>query len=251
MKLPASDQVSAFGRKAHIKKGYYPAQLLKVEPFTDGDGNLREGKFGRQLIFEFAIFKADPESGAPIGPMKMENEEGNEVNVVIPKFVYHEYKAKGKDGKWKEGEFHTAITPNSAITKLLKALGWVFTAEGVDLEPLIGHWVEVNIDDYEQADRQTEETYTASTIAKVSEYKGPEVKDMEKVAPSKEPKKVEKQLKHEATKDEDKEEEPKKESSLDEKKAKLKEMKDEGLLTEKGYNDAVEQLEAGNKKESE
>ncbi|KKL59495.1 hypothetical protein LCGC14_2214800, partial [marine sediment metagenome] len=39
MKYETSDKTSSFGRKPKIKKGYYPGQLLKVEPFLDRDGN--------------------------------------------------------------------------------------------------------------------------------------------------------------------------------------------------------------------
>lgn len=237
MKLPASDKTSSFGRRPHIKKGYYPAQLLKVEPFRDRDGNLREGKYGRQLIFDFAIYKPDSETGKPIEPIKAKNENGELVPVVISKFVYHEYRVKDQNtNKWIEGQFQTAITPNSAITKLLKILGWEFSKEGVDIDPLIGKWVEANIDDYEQS--TPEETYIASTIKDINQYKGPEIDEkLEKVEPPKEPKKINKQIKHEATKDNDAEKE--------EKKRKLKELLDEGTLTQKAYNQAIEQVEAG------
>jgi len=241
MKLPTSDKVASFGKKPHIKKGYYPAQLLNVEEFKNKDGELREGKFGRQLIFEFAIYKSDPESGAPIEPMKFVpnlKESPNEtVDVIIPKFVYHQYKTK--DGKG----FQTAITPNSAITKILKALGWNFSADGVELEPLIGNWIEANIDDWEATDAEGT-NYRASTIKDINKYEGPDPTDVRK-AEKKIPKEIEKQVKHEAVGDGEK---PSSSSGQTEKELRakmdeLKKLRDEELLTEDGYNQAIEQLE--------
>lgn len=171
MKLPASTKTSSFGRRPHIKKGYYPAKLLKVEPYKDKDGNLKEGKYGRQSIFEFAIYNADPKTNAPTTQMDFVPDPANKeakADVVISKFVYHEYKDR------KTGEFQTAITPNSAITKLLKSLGWEFSADGVDTDELIGNWVEVNVDDFEY--KYNDETMVASTVKDVGPYKGPEVK---------------------------------------------------------------------------
>lgn len=241
MKLPTSNKTS-FGKKPHIKKGYYPGQLLKIEPYTDSDGNLKEGKYGRQIIFEFAIYKADPESGAPIEPMTVKTDEDSNVseNVIIPKFVYHQYKNKKIPG-----EFQTAITPNSAITKLLTALGWTFSTDDVDPDDFIGNWVEVNIDDYDFG--EGDDKYTASTIKDIGKYKGPEPsKDMVSVK-SKEPQKVKKQVKHEAVKDtatdkivhKEQEEIDKVKSKIGE----LEKLNKDGFLTDSGLKDAVEQLE--------
>lgn len=237
MKLPASDKTSSYGKKPHVKKGYYPAQLLKVSPYADSDGNLKEGKYGRQLIFEFAIFKADPNTGAPIEPLKYQaKEESNELEpIIIAKFVYHEYKNR------KTGEFQTAITPNSTITKILKALGWTFSAEGVEIDKLIKKWVEVNLDDYEQ--KFDDETYLASTIKDINPYKGPEPKDIEKVEPKDfTSQKVEKQVKHSAI---EKKITPNQEG-IDKLKSKIEELKKlnkEGFLTDEGLKQAIEQLE--------
>jgi len=172
-------------------------------------------------------------------------EEGKEIteDVVIPKFIYHEYEDKNT------GMFRTAITPNSKITELLKALGWTFSPEGVDLDPLIGNWVEVNVNDYEQ--KATDGNYTASGIAEISPYKGPPVKEgsVKEVA-TKEPAKIEKQLKHEEVKkasdiveaEEKKKSESEEELKIRKEKDNLKQMLDDGLLTQKGYDNAIEQL---------
>ncbi len=231
MKLPTSDKQASFMKKAHIKKGYYPAKLLKVEPFKDKEGNLREGTYGRQLIFEFAIYESE-DSGKPIKPMtfvdKQENAADKTEDVIIPKFVYHEYKNR------KTGEFQTAITPNSAITKTLKALGWEFSGEGVDIDPLIGNWVEVNVDDYEQ--KSGDETYTASTIKDINPYKGPDVGNVPD-AEKKEPKEVKKQVKHKEVVSKDAE-------ILKNKIKTLEELNKEGNLTAEGLKQAKEQIES-------
>jgi len=240
VKYPTSNKTS-FGKKPYIKKGYYPAQLIKVEPYTDKEGKLKEGKYGRQLIFEFAIFAPDVKTGAPLKPMtfKEDSKSTESVNVIIPKFVYHQYKNKS-------GEFDTAITPNSAITKLLKALGWTFSEEPVDPEDYKGSWVEVNIDDFETG--EGEEKYTASSIKDVGKYKGPEPsKDLVCVKPE-EPKKVEKQIKHEAIKKEESsgKDVPKDEGEIKKLEAKIENLKSlnkEGLLTNDGLKQAIEQLE--------
>lgn len=239
MKFPASDKTASFGRKPHIKKGYYPAQLLDVKEYKDKDGNYREGKYGRQLIFEFAIYKSHMESGVPTEPLqyKPDAEEDKMQDVIIPKFVYHQYKAKDANGK-ETGEFQTAITPNSAITKILKALGWEFSPEGVEIDDLIGNWVEVNVDDFEAEDDG--EKYKASTIKDVNSYDGPEPGDVRKATP-KEPKNVEKQIKHEAFVQGSMSEE---EASIMDKKAEMAKLRDEGLLTEEGFQTVTKNFDA-------
>ncbi len=235
MKLPTSDKVS-FGIKPHIKKGYYPGKLLKVEVFAESSGTPKIGKYGKQLIFEFALYNKDSETDAPISPMTYMNESKNEVPVIISKFVYHEYKNTEKDGTWKEEMgFRTAITPNSAITAVLKSLGWTFSTDDVDPEEFIGNWVELNIDDYQHGDGDN--AYIASTIKDVSLYEGPEVGDVEDVKAPEKPKKVEKQVKHGAVKDNS--EEIKK---LKDKIESLKSIHKDGLLTDDGLKQATEQI---------
>lgn len=246
MKLPTSDKTSSFGIKPHIKKGYYPGKLLKVELFTDREGNAKVGKFGQQLILEFAIYKADPKTDAPVAPMKYQaNEEDDELSpVIISKFVYHTYKKIGKDKKWIEGEYQTAITPKSAITKILKALGWKFSADGVDPDEFIGNWVELNIDDYTQG--EGDEAYTASTIKDINPYEGPEVKDVEDVKATEAPKKVEKQVKHEAVeKDTSEQDVPQDQGEIKKLESKIEELKKlnkDGFLTDDGLKQATEQI---------
>ncbi len=246
MKFPTSDKTSSFGNKPHIKKGYFPGKLLKVEVFADKDGHPKIGKFGQQLIFEFAVYKSDPETDAPVAPMMyLANETDKEKTpVIISKFAYHMYKKTNKDGKWVEGEYQTAITPNSAITKILKALGWTFSAEGVDPEDFIGNWVELNIDDYEQG--EGDEAYTASTIKDINPYTGPDVADVPDVRPREPAKKVEKQVKHEAVKNNhvnDSSEDSDEVKKLKSKKAELQQLNQDGFLTDDGLKQATEQID--------
>lgn len=238
MKLPVSNKTASFGKKPWIKKGYYPAKLLKVTPYASKDGVLIKGNYGHQLIFEFAIYLKD-EHDAPVSPMMFKEGDKDEVPVRISKFVYHEYNAKDP----KEGEplFQTAITANSAITVLLKALGWKFPISDdqlpdVDIEPLVGNWIEVNIDDFKTKSKEGEE-YTASTIKDVNPYAGPEVKDVEDVKPTEAPKKVEKQMSHEDAKES--EEIEKLKTQVEQ----LKELHTNGHLTDAGWKQAKESLE--------
>ena len=243
MKLPTSNKTASFGKKPYVKKGYYPAKLLKIDPYANKEGVLIEGTYGHQLIFEFAIYSKD-EHDSPVAPMIFSEEGRDDVPVKIAKFVYHEYKAKNP----KEGEplFQTAITPNSAITKLLQALGWKFSEDDVDLEPLVGAWVEANVDDYPTKTKDGEK-YTASTIKDINPYTGPEVKDVEDVKPTEAPKKVEKQMSHEDAKEpEAKEPEAKESEEIEKLKGKLEELKklhSDGYLSDDGLKQGTESLE--------
>ena len=219
MKLPVSEKTSSFTRP-HIRKGYYPGKLLKVEEFKDQNGTLKEGKYGRQLIFQFAVYHFDQESGAPTRQMRFMDDNMN-TPVELSKFVYHQYKND-------HGEYKTAITPKSAITKLLMALGWTFTAEGIDTDSLIGNWAELNVDDYEKVTQN--DTIVMSTIKDVSPYKGPE--------PARDEGKSDKGPKPSV--------ESRNNTSKEnlEKIRKLKELKDSGELSDEGFQSAVEQLES-------
>jgi len=230
MKLPTSNKTSSY-KKALIKKGYYPGKLLKVEPFTDKDGVLKEGKYGHQLIMEFAVFKADPENGVPVAPMMFEEEP-----VKVSKFVYYEYKSK-------TGEFQTAITPNSAITKLLINMGWTFSTEDVDLEKFVGSWVELNIDDY--TPKGSEDGEKASTIANINKYDGPPVpKDLESVDASKKSEAVKKTVKHNDVKESEDVDTGTEAERIKKKIAELEKMNQDGFLTDEGLAQAKEQQEA-------
>lgn len=167
MKLPASAKTSTTFSRPLIQKGYYPGKLVGVKPYANQDGQLIERKYGHQLIFEFEVFNND-DKGKPTTHVKFKGEDGTEKDVKLSKFVYHMYKNDAKDGQ--PAEFRTAVTPKSAITKLLECLGWAFTADGVDPDEYIGKWVELNVDDYTKDDGTK-----MSTIEKINAYEGPEV----------------------------------------------------------------------------
>ncbi len=214
MKLQTSDKTGSFGKRPHIKKGYYPAKLLSIEPYTDKDGNLKEGTYGRQLIFEFALY-TDDGNGKPTDKMMYTADDGTVKEVILSKFIYHEYKDKKN-----MGQYQTAITPNSAITRLLVALGWTFTSDGVDLDPFIGRWIEANIDDYDA--KYGEEKYKASTIANINKYEGPSITEEK-------PKEV---VNVETM------------EGIQKKMKDLLALRDSGALTEDGYLTAAKQLQA-------
>lgn len=219
MKFKTSNKTTSFGKKPYVKKGYYPAKLLKVTPYANKEtGELIEGKYGHQLIFDFEIYAKD-ENDNPTTPLIFEEEGKEPVNVVIPKFLYHEYKDK------KTGEYQTAFTPNSAITAAMKSLGWVFSDEDIDPEKFIGNFVEVNINDFDTKSKDGE-SYTASTIADIGKLKAegelPKEKEVkEDVAVVEEtPEKLQEQI------------------------VGLDKLKADGMISEEGHKQAVEQLQS-------
>jgi len=244
MKLPTSDKTASFGSKPLIKKGYYPAKLLKVEEFSDKEGNLILGNYGNQLIFEFAIYAKD-ENETPTVPMMFTEEGKDPVKVKLSKFAYHQYKDKNKPG-----EFVTAITPNSkGITALLVALGWKFSGDGVDPEKFVGNWVEANVNDY--VSKKDGEDITASTIADIGPYNGGKISDdVPNVEPTKKPESVEKQIKHSGdlpTADIKPKSSPIAEDDPVKLKSKienLNQLHKDGHLTNDGHKQATEQLQA-------
>lgn len=235
-KLPVSNKSASYGKSPHIRKGYYPAQLLNVEPYNDGDGNkLKQCKHGTMLIFSFAIFKGEGEHNDPVEPMMTVAEEGHDsVPVVIASFIYHQYYAKDSD------ELQTAITPNSKITKLLKALGWIFNdEEGVDPEDFIGNWVEVNVSDYERGEGA--EKYTASTIKEVEVYKGAKPKEELGIGkPSKKPEDAKEKVESKTLKTNP--ENAEKVAKLNKKLTNLAEMRKDDLITEEAFEQGKEQI---------
>jgi hypothetical protein len=147
MNFEVSDKVGKLTKKPRIEEGYYAGILKEVKPRAKEDGTPIEGKYGRQVILLFEVYKKDTSEqiiyeGTPL---------------VMAKIAYSEY--KNDDGIYK-----TAFTKNSAITKIFEALGWTFNpGKKLNTDDFIGKWVKLNIDDYE-ADRESEEPYMASSI---------------------------------------------------------------------------------------
>ena len=244
MKFETSDKSSSYGIKPHVQKGYYPGKLLQVTEFKDKSGSPRVGKFGQQLIFEFAVYAKDPETGAPTKPLmfKPDKDKPEESPVKLSKFVYHKYKKTDENDNWINGDFVTAFTRNSAVTKLCEALGWTFSADGVDTDEFVGNWAELNLDDYTVGEGK--DAYKASTIQNVNPYEGPEIGNVEDVNATPPPQSVEKQLKHteseKVSSTETENEIKKREDNIES----LKKLYADGSLSEKGMNQAIEGLTA-------
>jgi len=236
MELEVSTK-SSVGVKPHIRKGYYPGRLTKVEPYNDKDGNPKEGKHGRMLIFTFTVFKHDGD-GKPISPMEYVPDPdcpNITKDVEIPRFVYYMYKDKQTQ------ELQTAVTPKGAITLLLKALGWTFSPEPVDPSSFIGNWVELNVDDFQAGDEGAK--YSASTIKDVKEYTGKPIDDTVKMSS---PKEVDSQEVVEESIDPPKEKtSPSTPEEVKAQKTKeLDRLLEEGTLTKEAHTKAFAQLNA-------
>jgi hypothetical protein len=250
MKLPVGKGGSSFGRRPHIRKNYYPGQLLNVKKYTDSDGNEVEKQFGKMLIFEFGVYDGDSD-GTPTKPMTYkDSESGEESSVILPKFTYYMYKSKDN-----EGEFYPAVKinpktgqPTSAIAKLLVNIGWDTSKGEPDPEEYIGSWVDLNVNDYEASDG--DDKYTASTIQGVDKYSGKEIpKDLELITmpKRKEGEDSSSSASKETTEKPETPKTPSKETIEElqnEQIAKLKELKDQGLLSEEAYNNSVEQIKS-------
>ncbi len=222
MLLETSNTTSNFANRPHIKKGYYPGKLLKVQEFTNRDGSVKVCKHGKQLIMDFEVWSKD-ENDAPVEPILFDDKP-----VVISKFVYHIYKITDKDtGAWTEGEFKTAITPNSKITEILEALGWKFSEDPVDPEEFVGRFAELNINDYEQK-KGTEDAHMTSSIADIGQMPTTATESTQKPD-------ITEEARAEINK-------------LEESKKNLDNLKESGDLTEDGYTDAIEQIEHDIKK---
>jgi hypothetical protein len=229
-----------YGKKPKIRKGYYPAQLINIRKFCDKEGKLIENKFGHKLIMEFIVFQPD-KYGKPTEPVTIK--EDNFTNdFTISAFFYYEFKQK-------DGNYTTAITPKSKLTKALQAMGWTIEdKKKVKWGEFINKWVELDIADYDEFkwtnDEGKEEKYTASTIKDITKYEGadPEVKYEKKAD-------VKKELQHEDIPEEyisDEDEIPFEAlpKEIQTKIKTMRELKESGNLTPEGYNKAIEQLRA-------
>jgi hypothetical protein len=219
MKVKTSNKSAVFEKKPHIKRGYYAGKLKEVKPRQREDGVAVEGQYGKQIILLWEVFD---EAGkkAIVNPV-------NEEDLIIASVCYSEYKQK-------DGSYRTAFTPNSAITGIFKALGWggPDSSEELDLDKYVGEWATLNIDEYD-AERDGEdgkkEKYKASTVKDVSIFE----EEVGEESPSSTSTTVEEQI-SDLVKDE-----------VASKLAHVQKLFEDGHITEKGFNTAKEQLEAG------
>lgn len=248
MKLEASAKTSVREKRIRIKKGYYPGVLREIKLRLDENENEKILKHGKQMILLFEV--VDPETNLTMTSIF----NGEEGPLMLPLYVYYAYKAK-KDKKVIEGEFVTAVTPKSRITKVFQAMGYSLDEKkGLNTEDFIGKRVELNIDDYEatwENENGKEEKYKASTIKDVSEWEGEESPSPSPSSPESTPekkapaKKAEKRTKEDPQGSEGGTENledlpwPK---AVKEKIIYLKEMLDDGSITQKGFDKAIEQL---------
>jgi len=207
----SSTETADYGKKPRIKKGYYPAKLIEVKERE------KEGKYGKQEIFLFRIY--DPTTKQVLTYNSTDNRTDD---VILAQFINVTYKDE------KTGEYRSAFTPKSRGTKVLMALGWEGPGNKITTEDFVGKWAEVNIDDYEATVEIDGEStkQTVSTIKDISalhDWVAPEEGKTEEAKP----------------------EEKAPEVAIDpEKLTQLKQMKADGLLSERGYNDAIEALKA-------
>lgn len=240
--VQTSDKGSAdYSKRPRIEKGYYAAKLLGVKPLANKEGTpiespFKDGGAGRRMIFEFAI--CDKKTFEPV----VFKDDNVEKDLVIPLIVYSEYKNNS-------GEWRSAITPDSRITKTLLALGMKKEDLGkpFDTDTLLGNWCEVNIDDYEAKEKDgsgtVTGTYKASGIKDVGvlENAPKEGETSPSVASSIENATVEKTITHADI------EIQKKLENLKLKKESLQELLKEGKITEDGFKMSMESIIAEEK----
>jgi hypothetical protein len=229
MELAASNKSASFDKKPRIPKGYYIGKLAEVKPRQKEDGTPIEGKYGKQIILVFGVYNKDTNKAVTIT-------EGNKTtDLQLAMVLNSTYKNK-------QGEEMTALTPNSRITAVFKALGWAGPAveETCKTQDFIGSQAEIHVADYDAKwtdEKGVESMYKASCIEKVELIEGEESPvpptPAKKVEADK-PKKVKKTIKHDKVEKADK---------TDETIKKLEELKEAGALTQEGFDQAVEQLE--------
>ncbi len=231
MEFETSDKESSSFKAPHIRKNYYAGKFVDIKEWTDKEGNLIEAKYGKKVILTFAVYHIDEHGN--VGKQVMASDaNGNESPVELPLFIYHIYKDQ------KTGEFRTAFTRNSKITRLFEALGWKFDGtKSIDPTKFLGNWIEVNVDDYEKTDSLTEEKYTASIIKDFNKFKG-------KTPKTSEPKEETKPT----SKEDETEVEEVKDNLTEDQKEKIKNIEKlfkDGEISKEGYERAIAQIKAG------
>jgi hypothetical protein len=228
--VPTSNKSVSFTRPK-IRPGYYAAQLVDVK-IRDKDGKLFEKtsalykSSANFAILEFAIHKVNDDDS--IGaPMQVAIDHGTQ-EVLLSKFVNWRYIKATPDGKQ---EFSSGFTPGkdgqgSAATQAFKALGWGGPdGNPIDMRSFIGSWAGVMVQDWvDNKDKSIE----FSVIDKVLPWKGktpqnatgtPTVKEEEVTTAA-----------------------PPKTAELDSRIAELTKSLNDGFLTQRGFDIAVQNL---------
>lgn len=167
-----SSNVTTKKAPVQIRKGFYAGVLLNAKEFRDSDGNWIENKYGPQLILDFGVYHIDPDSNTVTKPVTVK-EENITRDVTLGTFVNVLYRATNKDGtpkldpKTGKQTYSSAITPKGRITNIFKALGWTGPPARLQTEAFYGKWVELTIDDYENKDGKK-----ASSIKDVKPFDG-------------------------------------------------------------------------------
>ena len=251
LEFETSTKTSGF-KPARIKKGYYAGQLIGARIFADQQGTPIENKKygGRQVILDFGVYRVDDE-GNVAGPVTVK-EENTERDVILSAFVNVEYwdtnkdKSPKLDPKTGKHLYRSALTKNSRATATFMALGWKGPEEGKTLRPeeFLGAWAELNIDDYEKSlDNGQKEI--RSSINGVKAFPGVVNSDVRLIkAPSRTEVSEDKIREAQRQLQEEEPEAASNATSLEGQLADLKDKLDNGLLTQKGYDMAVEQLKA-------
>lgn len=227
---------SGIDRVPRIKKGYFAASLVSVNPRQTKDGkiveiSLPDGTKKRQLVLNFAIHNIvdgkTPEDKSTVGTpvtYKTGETQNIEKDLVLASVLNYEY--IGTDGN-----VRSALTPKSRLTAVLAALGWVLEpGKKLRFGDLVGRWVEVNIDDADKKFKEangTESTYKASQIKDINPWTG-EIPDVPKREEQ-----PQKEVNHYGFKDK---------KQVENKISIMRELKADGNITEQAFNDAMEQL---------
>jgi hypothetical protein len=231
MKLDLNPKNMNFGIKPRITKGYYAGQLVSIDEYQKDEQPVikvpAKGPKYRQLIFRFKVFKYDSETKKIKEVVQFKNPEtGDNVDVELSLFVTYLYE--------RENGWDSALTPKSRLTQYLTYLGWTYDAKNpkFDTETVIGKYCELNIDDYTKLD----ENKKPLKDDKGNEVKFSVIKDLNTLEG------VNATVKTETANEIDTIDLENEIINIESQKAILKEQLDAGLITQKGYELAVEKL---------
>lgn len=229
--------------KPHIEEKAYTGVCREIKQFKDAEGNEKVsvnqyGNENMKLIFQFDLFEI--KTGAPVVE--------NDLPVSLSAFATYLSRKKGDE------EWNSIIGSSKAqITGIVTALGLELKSDmdtKYDLNELVGKTCKIYVKDYTKKDADGTET-TFSVIGDISKFNAKDLQVFKEPVPNKrgednsssspapKPKAAEPKV------EEDSDEIETIDMSGDENEKKLKDLKsqlDKGLITQKGYDMAVEQL---------